>query len=143
MLIIFIFLYSDKFHSISNLFLLFLSLFSQLSVRFLVCLQAKKCTCLIFTAERQYVISHTFLCGKAARKNVTHSSVDEKTRRVSWLARYNITNDFFFCLNIPNIIFHSTSWPNIIIAILLNSPQFMQKNMKNSSVTRPWGFSRQ
>ena len=84
MSVIFEFLYSNKFYSIFNLFLLFSSLFSYFSVRFVVCLQAKKRIRFIFTAGRQN-FPHVFVWESSEKKAqpMTDSSVDEKTRRVS------------------------------------------------------------
>ena len=87
MSIIFEFLYSSKFHSISNLFLLFSSLFSHFSVSFQ--------SVLLFVYKRRSALAsflrhfpHVFVWESSEKKAqpVTDSSVDGKTRRVSWLA---------------------------------------------------------
>ena len=70
MSIIFEFPYSNKFHSIFNLFLLYSSLFSHFSVRFVVCLQAKKRSRFIFTAGRQKFPTR-FCVGKQREKGST------------------------------------------------------------------------
>ena len=70
MSIIFEFFYSKNFTplSVSSFFITFQPFFSQLSVRFVVCLQAKKSTRFIFTTEQQKF--PTRFCGKAAKQRL-------------------------------------------------------------------------
>ena len=79
MSIIFEFLYSNKFHSISNLFLLFSSLFSHFQSAFTP-------FCSLFTREEAPSLhfygrtTKMFLCGKAGRKSRNLTLVLKKKR---------------------------------------------------------------
>ena len=87
--------YSNKFHSICNLYLLYSSLFSHFSVSsqsVLLFVYKRRSALASFLRQDGKNFPHVFVWESSEKKAqpVTDSSVDEKTRRVSWLAKQRV-----------------------------------------------------